>query len=131
MRVAAIDIGSNSVRLLVADASKSGDREFSIRTVARAGEPCRLARGLGETGRIGDSISTKAAQLAADFVDRSRALGARRVVIGATAALRDASNGADVALAIGNRVGVPVRILTGDDEARLTYRSVVIGLGSS
>jgi exopolyphosphatase/guanosine-5'-triphosphate,3'-diphosphate pyrophosphatase len=131
MRVAAIDIGSNSIRLLVADATRTNDREFAIRTIARAGEPCRLAKGLGETGKIAEPISKKATQLTVEFVSRSRSLGAKRVIIGATAALRDASNGAELAEAIETRVGVPVRILTGDDEARLTYRAVVLGLGTS
>jgi exopolyphosphatase/pppGpp-phosphohydrolase len=49
MRIAAIDIGSNSIRLLVGDVGRTEGGGFTIRTIARAGEPCRLARGLGET----------------------------------------------------------------------------------
>ncbi len=131
MRVAAIDIGSNSIRLLVGDASRSEAGEYSIRTIARAGEPCRLAKGLGETGRIAPELSHRAAELAAEFSQRARALGATHVVAGATAALRDSRNGVEVAAEITNACGVPVRILSGEDEAQIIYRSVVTGLGGS
>ena len=128
MRVGAIDIGSNSIRLLVAEAS-AGDGG-AVKTVARAGEACRLARGLGATGRIDAALADRAAEIAQGFLTRARSLGAQRVVIGATAALREASNGREVALEIGRAVGVPVRILSGEEEAQLIYRSVTLGLGS-
>ena len=131
MRIAAIDIGSNSIRLLVGDAGRTENGGFSIRTIARAGEPCRLARGLGETGRIAPELSARAAALASEFAARARSLGAAHVVAGATAALRDAGNGSEVASEISRACGVPVRILSGEEEARLIYRSVVGGLGGS
>ena len=127
MRVAAIDVGSNSVRLLVAEISSSGEE---LQTIARAGEPCRLGRGLGETGIISEEMAEKAAQVSAEFTRRARGLGTRHIVLGATAALRSAANGAEVAERIGARCGVRPRILTGDDEARLVYRAVTQGLGS-
>ena len=98
--------------------------------MARAGESCRLARGLGATGRIELALGERAAGIAREFLDRARALGARRIVIGATAALREATNGPEVAEAIARSTGLPVRILTGEEEARLIYRSVIIGLGA-
>lgn len=131
MRVAAIDIGSNSVRLLVGDAGRAENGEVLIRTVARAGEPCRLARGLDGTGRIAPELSARAALLASEFAERARLLGATHVVAGATAALRDAENGGQVAGEISRRCGVTVRILTGEEEAQLIYRSVITGLGGS
>jgi len=131
MRVAAIDIGSNSVRLLVGDAQPTAEGGFGMRTIARAGEPCRLARGLGETGRIAPDMSSRAAALATEFAQRARGLGAAHLVVGATAALRDAANGGEVAAEISRACGADVRILSGEDEARLIYRSVVLGLGGS
>jgi exopolyphosphatase/guanosine-5'-triphosphate,3'-diphosphate pyrophosphatase len=53
------------------------------------------------------------------------------MVAGATAALRKAQNGGEVAALIGSRAGLPVRILTGEEEARLVYRAVVAGLGAA
>jgi len=129
MRVGAIDIGSNSVRLLVADVPPDG-APGNLVTVARAGESCRLAKGLDETGLVDGVMAERAAVLAGEFARRARSLGAGHTVAGATAALRRASNGADVAALIGARTGLPVRILTGEEESRLVYQAVLLGLGS-
>lgn len=129
MRVAAIDIGTNSIRLLVAEARGQSNDGLEIRAVARAGEPCRLGRGLGRTGAIDLDAARLAADLASEFAARARSLGAEHLIAGATAALRDARNGSEVAGLIGDRSGLDVRILSGEDEARLVYRSVVSGLG--
>ena len=130
MRVGAIDIGSNSVRLLVADFQvRAGDLSAAV-AVARAGESCRLGRGLGRTGNVDPEMAERAATLATEFARRARSLGAVHTLVGATAALRNAANGAWVASMITDRTGLPVRILTGDEEARLVYQSVVAGLGA-
>jgi exopolyphosphatase/guanosine-5'-triphosphate,3'-diphosphate pyrophosphatase len=99
--------------------------------VARAGEVCRLARGLGRAGTIEADLAQRVGGLAAGYVRRARSLGAKHIVIGATAAIRNASNGAEVAGIVERRSGLPVRILTGENEAQLVYRSVVLGLGRS
>ncbi len=130
MRVGAIDIGSNSVRLLVADVAVDHGRPGALSTVARAGEPCRLARGLDRSGLVDAAMAERAGQVVQEFARRAASLGSIRLVVGATAALRSAANGAEVAQAIEKRAGVPVRILSGEDEARLVYRSVVLGLGA-
>jgi exopolyphosphatase / guanosine-5'-triphosphate,3'-diphosphate pyrophosphatase len=129
MRVAAIDIGSNSIRLLVAEVDESGGPDGALETVARAGEVCRLARGLGRAGNIEEELAQRVGGLAAGFVRRARSLGAKHIVIGATAAIRNARNGVEVANIVERSSGLPVRILTGEDEAQLVYRSVVLGLG--
>lgn len=130
MRVAAIDIGTNSIRLLVAD-FRGTEPEEQVKAVARAGEPCRLGQGLDRTGRVDDEMAARAATLAHQFAERARSLGAAHVVVAATAALRSATNGLDVADRIAERLGFPVRILSGEQEARLIYRAVVRGLGQS
>ncbi len=129
MRFGAIDIGSNSVRLLVGNLAGEDPWTSSFESVARAGEPCRLGRGLHETGRIADDLAERAATIAQEFARRARSLGAVHVVAGATAALRSAENGAEAAELIASRAGVPVRVLGGDEEARLVYKAVVLGLG--
>lgn len=128
MRVGAIDIGSNSIRLLVADVPAQGG---GLITVARAGEACRLGRGLDQTGLVDVEMVERAGAVAAEFARRARALGAVHTLAGATAALRSAANGVEVAALIGARIGLPVRILTGEEEARLVYRAVLSGLGGA
>ncbi len=127
MRVCAIDVGSNSIRLLVAEVE--GPNSPTLRTIARAGEPCRLGQGLDDSGHILPQMAERAAGLAATFATRARSLGVAHIVVGATAALRNAHNGSDVARMIGERAGVAVRILSGDEEACLVYHSVIAGLG--
>jgi exopolyphosphatase/guanosine-5'-triphosphate,3'-diphosphate pyrophosphatase len=131
MRVAAIDIGSNSIRLLVADVDERDGPDGAVETVARAGEMCRLARGLDRAGMIEEQLAQRVGSLAADFVRRARSLGAKHILLGATAAIRNARNGAEVAAIVERRSGLPVRVLSGDDEAQLVYRSVILGLGRS
>jgi exopolyphosphatase/guanosine-5'-triphosphate,3'-diphosphate pyrophosphatase len=130
MRVGAIDIGSNSVRLLVAEIPDTGGWG-SLETVARAGESCRLGKGLHESGVVAEELVERAGTIVQEFARRARSLGAVHVIAGATAALRSAANGAAVAERLSKRAGVPVRILSGEDEARLVYRAVVLGLGGA
>jgi len=129
MRVGAIDIGTNSIRLLVADIPEGDGGPLAA--VARAGEPCRLGRHLGRTGVIDSAMAERAGEVAGEFARRARALGAVRTLAAATAALRHAANGSEVADLIAARAGVRVRILTGDQEAQTVYRAVVQGLGAS
>ncbi|MFI5010456.1 MAG: Ppx/GppA family phosphatase [Solirubrobacterales bacterium] len=129
MRVAAIDIGSNSVRLLVAEVPVGQSWGGSIETIARAGEVCRLGRGLHETGRIAEELIERACEITHEFSRRARSLGAVNVLAAATAALRSAGNGAEAADRLAASAGVSVRILSGEDEARIVYRAVVLGLG--
>jgi exopolyphosphatase/guanosine-5'-triphosphate,3'-diphosphate pyrophosphatase len=131
MRVGAIDIGSNSVRLLVAEIPETEPWGPDLDTLARAGEACRLGKGLHESGRVDDELVDRAGTIVGEFLRRARSLGARQIVAAATAALRRASNGAAAAERISELAGVPVRILSEADEARLVYRSVVMGLGKS
>ena len=128
VRVGAIDVGSNSIRLLVADVSP--DPAVDLVTVVRAGEHCRLGRGLHSTGRIENEAAERAAHLVLEFARRALNLGARSLLIGATAALREALNGPEVGERIGQRCGYPVRILSGGEEARMVYEAVAVGLGA-
>src|SRR5260221_11968355 len=131
MRFGAIDIGSNSVRLLVAEIPDAEPWGPSLETLARAGEACRLGRGLHESGRVDDELVERAAIIVAEFLRRARSVGARQVLAAAAAAVRRASNGATAAERISEVAGVPVRILSEADGGRLVYRSVVLGLGKS
>jgi exopolyphosphatase/guanosine-5'-triphosphate,3'-diphosphate pyrophosphatase len=120
-RVAAIDIGSNSIRQIVADVSAEG----AIQVVDEMKAAPRLAAGLSATGEL--SVTSIAAALEA--VDRmatlARTLGAERIDAVATSAVREASNSQAFLTEIQRKTGLKVRVLSGDEEARLSFRSAV------
>ena len=115
----------------MADVSEDDSGSAAVQVVTRSGEPCRLARGLDRSGRIDAEIAVRAGVIARSFAERARSLGAVHIVCGATAAMRTASNGAEVADAIERCCSVPVRVLSGAEEAQLVYRAVVLGLGGA
>jgi exopolyphosphatase/guanosine-5'-triphosphate,3'-diphosphate pyrophosphatase len=124
MHVGAIDIGSNSIRLLVADVEEPDGR---MRVIVRAGEVCRLGRGLAQNGLIEAGMVERACELVDRMAKRARAEGAERVIVAATHALRQAANRAEVLARLQLSAGVPVRVLGG--EAALIYGAVVESLG--
>lgn len=120
-RVAAIDIGSNSIRQIVADVSPEG----AIQVVDEMKAAPRLATGLAQTGEL--SVTSMHAALAA--IDRmatlAKQLGASRIDAVATSAVREASNAGAFLADIARATGLKVRVLDGEEEARLSFRSAV------
>jgi exopolyphosphatase / guanosine-5'-triphosphate,3'-diphosphate pyrophosphatase len=119
-RVAAIDIGTNSTRLLVADVV-DGRLE---REVERLLEITRLGDRVDADGRLNDASMERVHATLDRYTARARELGAARPLAVATSAVRDAANGTDFAGAVERRHGVDVRVLSGDQEARMTFRGV-------
>jgi len=126
MDIGAVDIGTNSVRLLLARSRGEGQ---PLQTLLRAGEACRLGRGLQSTGRIDEEMIERACEVVAHMVERARAEGAERIIVAATEALRVAANRDEVRDRIARAAGLPVRVLSGEEEARLIYGAVVESLG--
>ena len=124
LRVASIDIGTNSVRLLVAERSNQG----GLRPLVRLGESCRLGEGLEATGRIASRAEERTCDTLTRFARRARELDCSDVVVAATNALRSAANGAEVTARLSAAAGYPIRILSGEEEARLVYEAVIDGL---
>ncbi len=121
VRIAAIDIGSNSIRQIVADVSPKG----VIRVVDEMKAAPRLGAGIQETGRL--SGHSMAAALAA--LNRMSALGkqlgAKRRRVVATSAVREATNGAEWLALVRKETGMRVSVLDGADEARLSFLSAL------
>src|SRR5262249_60860955 len=90
-RYATIDIGTNSVLLLVADRHPDGN---FVSVIERA-EITRLGRGVDRTGRLSPQGMDDTLQVVADFAAQARAAGARRIVVSAPTGGRVAANGAD------------------------------------
>lgn len=118
-RFATIDIGTNSVLLLVA--AKQPDGSFTA--VEEAMELTRLGSGVDRSGVLAEGPLRDTVAAAARFAARARALDARGLVITATSAARDAANGAEFLRAVQEATGVTAEILSGDEEAALTYES--------
>jgi exopolyphosphatase/guanosine-5'-triphosphate,3'-diphosphate pyrophosphatase len=120
MRIAALDLGSNSFHLLVADVHPDGTFE----AVAREKEMLRL----GDDVTRNDRISAPAADRAVATVRRLKqladALGATEVLAKATSALRTAANGSEVVDRIEDETGVEVEVISGLEEARLIFAAV-------
>jgi exopolyphosphatase/guanosine-5'-triphosphate,3'-diphosphate pyrophosphatase len=124
-RYASIDVGTNSVLLLVAE--KSPDGKWS--SVVERAEITRLGKGVDQTKRLlPESIEATVKVLEA-YASGARALGAKAIVTSATSAARDASNGADFISAAKTRAGLEIEIIPGDEEARLSFASAFTDFG--
>lgn len=121
MRIAAIGIGSNSIRQIVADVAPDGE----IRVIDEMKSAPRLGEGVGETGRLSDAAVRNALAALLRMATLTRQMGAVRTEAVATSAVRDAENGAEFIAAVRDTTGISVRILDGDEEALLSYRSAL------
>jgi exopolyphosphatase / guanosine-5'-triphosphate,3'-diphosphate pyrophosphatase len=115
-RVAVIDVGSNSTRLLVADVD--GD----VAVIERQSRVTRLGRGVDLSGQLSDDAVEAACEAIADYVEICGSLGAKRTTAIATSAVRDASNGEAFVAELRERFALSAHVLDGEEEARLTYR---------
>lgn len=120
-RIGAIDVGSNSIRLIVAQADEQFER---YRVLDDEKVVTRLGRGLATTGRI-DSESMEASVLAIGRLEEiAEGYGVKRLRAVATSAVREAVNGASFVLALEQHTGVRLDVISAEEEARLAYRSV-------
>ncbi|HKA24684.1 MAG TPA: Ppx/GppA phosphatase family protein [Candidatus Eisenbacteria bacterium] len=124
-RFAAVDVGTNSIRLLVVE-----EREGRLEPLLRLGESCRLGEGLDAQGIISRDAEERASRTLGRFLRRARSLGPRRIGIAATHALRSAENGVEVAERLSRGVGVPVEILSAEEEALFVYEAAREALGA-
>ena len=120
-RIAAIDIGSNSIRQIVADVSPTG----AIRIVDEMKAAPRLGAGLSETGALGEEPMRLALESLQRMSTLAKQLGAKRIEAVATSAVRDAANGALFLTRVRQQTGLKVRLLNGAEEAQLAYRSAL------
>jgi exopolyphosphatase/guanosine-5'-triphosphate,3'-diphosphate pyrophosphatase len=122
VRVAVVDIGTNSTRLLVADVGDGRVDELDRRSVVT-----RLGEGVDATGRLGEAPKERVFAVLDDYtrIIESKGCEVRAAVM--TSAVRDAANGREFAEAVRERYGLDVRTLTGDEEARLTFLGATAG----
>ncbi len=120
MRIAALDLGSNSFHLIVVDAHADG----SFETLLREKDVLRLADSVATTHRIPPDKVEAAIASVTRLRSMGDALNVDEWVVCATSALREAENGADVVEQIEAETGVGIEVITGVDEARLIFLAV-------
>jgi exopolyphosphatase / guanosine-5'-triphosphate,3'-diphosphate pyrophosphatase len=119
-RIAAIDVGSNSVRLLVAEY----DPASGLSIVDELKDQPRLAAGLARTGCLNDAAMDRAIQALGRMREVCQRRGVRRIAAVATAAVREAENGPWFVRRVRQELDIPLRIIDPETEAALSYRSV-------
>ena len=116
MRVAVVDIGTNSTRLLVADVEEGEVHEVERRTTVT-----NLGRGVEHTNTLSSEAIDSVCDVIAGYMARYEELGAERVLAIATSAVRDAVNGDAFIAELRERFELDAQLLTGEEEAHLTY----------
>jgi exopolyphosphatase/guanosine-5'-triphosphate,3'-diphosphate pyrophosphatase len=124
-RVAAIDCGTNSIRLLVADVTASSDGTPALRDVHREQRVVRLGKGVDATGVLDPEALERTRVALADYTAVLRRKGTERVRMVATSATRDARNRDDFFGMVRATLGVDAEIISGDEEARLSFAGAV------
>ena len=123
MRTAAIDCGTNSIRLLIADVA--GGR---LTDVARLMEIVRLGEGVDRTGTLAPEAIERTRRALLGYAAEIAELGVTAVRMVATSASRDASNAADFRAMVRGVLDVDPEVISGDEEARLSFTGAVRGL---
>jgi exopolyphosphatase/guanosine-5'-triphosphate,3'-diphosphate pyrophosphatase len=118
-RVAAVDLGTNTTRLLVADVEDGRLQEVVRRTAIT-----RLGEGVDARRRLLPAPIARVRNVLVDYRREAEALGAERILLVATSAVRDAENGEALLGEIEWSYGFATRLLSGDEEAELTLRGV-------
>jgi exopolyphosphatase / guanosine-5'-triphosphate,3'-diphosphate pyrophosphatase len=124
-RVAAIDCGTNSIRLLVADVTKRDDGTSWLRDVHREQRVVRLGQGVDATGVLNPEALERTRIALADYTAILRRKGAQGVRMVATSATRDAANRDDFFSMTESVLGVPAEVISGDEEATLSFTGAV------
>jgi len=125
IRVGAVDMGTNSTRLLVADVDGA-----DLAEVERLLRITRLGDRVDADGRLSDAGMERVHTVLEGYAARARKLGAERMLATATSAVRDADNGSEFLAGVRRRHGFETRLLSGREEAELTYRGVTSRLAA-
>ena len=126
-RVAAVDCGTNSLRMLVADVDPG---QVQLTDVIRRMEIVRLGQGVDETGWLAPEALIRTMAMLNDYADVIAASGAQAVRMVATSATRDAGNAAEFVRMVKEVLGVAPEVLTGDEEAVLSFTGATAELAA-
>ena len=117
MRIAAIDLGSNSFHMVVVEVNASG----GFRVVAAEKEMVRLGAGTVARGRLSAAAMGRGLEVLREYKRLAEAQGAEKILAVATSAIREAANGEDFLRRVGREIRIWPRAITGETEARFIY----------
>lgn len=121
MKKAVLDIGSNSVKYILADLRPRNHPEI----LEEASKTTRLAGGIEKSGGLTSGSTQKTLEISCEYIQRAQTSGAKRILAFATSAVRDAKNREEFQLLFKKRTGLDLIILTGKQEAALVFGGAV------
>ncbi|PLX23205.1 MAG: hypothetical protein C0600_15590 [Ignavibacteria bacterium] len=123
MRIASIDIGTNTMLMLIADVNEDG----SLTVLSDQQVVARVGKGVNRTGAIDWSAFTRSEQYLSEYLAESRNQNVDIIRCTGTSALRDAKNREDYLEYMQQKLGLEIEILSGEDEALWTYGGAISG----
>ncbi len=117
MKLAAIDLGSNSVHMVLVETDRSG----SFRVIGAEKEMVRLGARTLARHRLPRAAMARGLEVMRKYKSLAESAGVDKILAVATSAVREAENGEDFLLRIGNELGIWPRVISGEEEARLIY----------
>ena len=126
MRLAAIDVGTNTTRLLIAETVGAGYRKLDRRLTFT-----RLGEGVDVSKRLAPSAIKRTLTAIAEFCSVCGEFGVERLTVAGTSALRDSTNAREFLDAAGKLAGAPAIVLSGEEEARLSFLGATTDLEAS
>jgi exopolyphosphatase / guanosine-5'-triphosphate,3'-diphosphate pyrophosphatase len=123
MRIASIDLGTNTALMLIADVT-----EQVFETISDEQKLIRIGKGVDKDRNISNAAFNRCRDALLEYKEEALRHGAQRIVVTGTSALRDAANRDSFIADIYEQTGLRIEVLDGDDEARWTYTGAIIGM---
>lgn len=123
MRIACIDIGTNSIRLLLADYE---NHKFT--DVSKYLQMTRLGKGVNETGLLAADRIEESVDVITSYYEKSKTFGAEKIYMMATSAVRDSRNATELTQAVYDKTGCIIDVISGELEAEIGFLGVLLGL---
>jgi exopolyphosphatase/guanosine-5'-triphosphate,3'-diphosphate pyrophosphatase len=120
MKLAAFDVGTNTVLMLVAESLPDG----TFKPLLERSRITRLGKGVDKNGKLDKETSRLTLDTIAEFAEAARAAGAEKIIAAATSALRDAADGADFIQRVKEKARVELKVIPGAEEAELSRLAV-------
>ena len=128
MKLAAIDIGTNSTRLLISGCKKKPSSTYKLTTLAREMEITRIGKNLDKTGLISKHSAEETMEVLASYLKKIKGEGVESFRVVGTSALRKAKNTTWFKKLVNEKLGINVEVITGIEEAQLSFYGALRGV---